>query len=40
MPKTPRFVIPGLLAGLAVLPYLVPLTRKGDTPPEALAASI
>lgn len=37
MPKTPRFVVPGLLAGLAVLPYLVPLTRKGDTPPEALA---
>jgi pimeloyl-ACP methyl ester carboxylesterase len=37
MAKTRRFVIPGLLAGFACLPYLVPLTRKGDTPPEALA---
>jgi 3-oxoadipate enol-lactonase len=37
MAKNWRYAIPGLLAGLACLPYLVPLTRKGETPPEALA---
>lgn len=37
MPRARRFVIPGLLAGSAALPYLIPLTRKGRTPPEALA---
>jgi pimeloyl-ACP methyl ester carboxylesterase len=36
MPRARRFVIPGLLAGSAALPYLIPLTRKGRTPPEAL----
>lgn len=37
MPKTRRLVIPSVLAGVAILPYLIPLSRKGSTPPEALA---
>jgi pimeloyl-ACP methyl ester carboxylesterase len=37
MARTRNVFIPSLLAGAAILPYLIPLTRKGHTPPEALA---
>ena len=37
MPRPRDLVIPGLLAGLAALPYLIPLAREGRTPAGALA---
>ncbi len=36
MVKKRHLTIPGLLAGLSILPYLIPLTREGRTPPAAL----
>jgi 3-oxoadipate enol-lactonase len=32
-----RLLVPGLLTGMMILPYLIPLTRKGTTDPRLLA---
>lgn len=37
MPKARQVLIPGVLVGATLLPYIIPLTREGRTPPESLA---
>jgi pimeloyl-ACP methyl ester carboxylesterase len=37
MPKRRYIIIPSLMAGAAILPYLIPLKRVGRTPVETLA---